>query len=154
MGKLLPNSKYLRQTPGSWRVGAQQIEVQHMARLEETRKKEKEPHSIRSWHRPRICMEQITNGRLGSNSKPNFGYHNHTASLEKTGLYSCAWLLLKSFSKIQWTADYVVRTISGVRGALRQPRLAEPPTRLVFVGFSSFNQENILKKLLLHFYYL
>ena len=74
-------------------------------------------------------MEQNTKRRLGNSPKSNSWVNNHPTKVKTTRLRKFVGGLHNTKPIYLWTAKYATRTLSGVRGALRQS-LAEPPTRL------------------------
>ena len=65
------------------------------------------------------------------------GFNHHLIKAKAKGICQLVGSLHNTKPIYLWTAKYATRTLSGVRGALRQS-LAEPPTRLP-VGLLSVN---------------
>jgi hypothetical protein len=68
LGQLLPHGKYVWQTESDRQLGAQQVEVLYMARLEETRTQKEEPDAVRSSRKTGICIQPNAQRRMGNST--------------------------------------------------------------------------------------
>ena len=124
-----------------WRLATKSTAILHLARLEKTRTKEEKPHTIGRWPRPRLCLEQNEERRLGSCTKPYFSHNHHPKTLETKRIPVLDRIIHPTQSIFLRTAEYETRTLGGVRGALRSYLEAEPSTQLchVFIFLSILN---------------
>src|SRR5690606_14977379 len=91
----------------------------HLAPLEETRKEKEKPDSIGRQPRPRLRLEQNEKRWLGNCAEPYFRHNHYFTTLEEKRICFLNRITLTTQPISLRTAEYVTRTLGGVRGALR-----------------------------------
>ena len=111
--------------------------ILHLARLEKTRTKEEKPHTIGRRPRPRLCLEQNEERRLGSCPKSYLRHNHYPKTLETKRIPVPDRIVHPTQSISLRTAEYETRTLGGVRGA-PWAYGSRPSTQLAAAFYSLF----------------